>query len=198
MLRPYLVSVFVLGIATGLAACSSDDSAAESPNDHDSGELGDAGDFESCSAPGDCVIAANDCCGGFPVPTSYSAIRRDRAQAWRQRVCPTTNYTCDASLIINDKLLAFCVEGKCKEIVIPEDSISACSTNDDCTTVSSSCAQRWCGDPTPPFVVRADSVATLVQQTCPGAQVQSVQCPPGDADASIREAAVCGANGHCQ
>jgi hypothetical protein len=177
-------------------ADAGDGSADNAMTDGDS----DGGDFDTCSAPGDCVIAANDCCGGFPVPYLYSAIRRDRADAWRQRVCPSTMvYSCDASFVINDKLLAYCIEGKCKEINVPEDPVSACSSNDDCAAASSMCETTVGMACFHGFAVRADQVAVVVQQNCPGADAAALQCPVADAGSDAGSPRlVCGTNGHCE
>jgi hypothetical protein len=202
----YSLASGVIAVACAVASCSSSGpSITPGSEREDGGETrAEAGpetgqDFDSCSAPGDCVIASRSCCSGFPLPADFAAIRRDKREAWRQTVCPSANYTCDASLIINDKLLAYCVEGKCKEIFVPEDPISACSRDEDCVSVSSSCNNVTCGGPFPPFVFRADQVETFTAQTCPGLDARSVMCPAADRDAGApRGNAVCGATGHCE
>ncbi len=158
----------------------------------------DAAYWQSCSGPGDCALAQRGCCAGFYVPEDYAAIRRDRLGAYRQAVCPSTVWAsgggCDASVEVNDGLAAFCIDGTCKHIVIPQDPISACSTDNDCELVSSSCEPSCVGFGGA-LAIRTDQFATYAQQVCPGSDPQSLQCPPQNPDAGPN--GKCGADGHC-
>ena len=180
------------------AGAEANDSPADhavSSTGHDGPTDGDAPDWQSCSGPGDCVLVSRGCCRGFPLPEDFEAVRRDSAQNWYQMVCPNPSAAnCDAAYVIDDKLLAFCVDRRCKMIVAAEDPISACSTDADFTAVASEC--RFCSFPT---AIRADQVATYAAQTCPEADAASVVCPIApESEGGYPFRVVCGADQHCK
>jgi hypothetical protein len=162
----------------------------------------EAVDWLSCSGPGDCILAQRGCCGWFFTLDGYAAIRRESRDAFGQAECSSTalatalasGRACDGSITVNDGLAAFCIAGRCKAIVVPQDPISACSTDADCELVTSSC-QPGCPYPTGELAIRVDQFATYAQQVCPGSDPQSLHCAPQDAGLSVR--GKCGADGHC-
>ena len=159
--------------------------------------------WDSCNAPGDCVIVPRSCCSGFYVPGNYAAIHRAKMAAWKQNECPNpTAYSCDAALITNHRLLAFCLAGRCEQIVVPEDPISACSTADECVVVAEKAdTPLRCGSVvSPSFAIRADQLATYAAQVCPTCTPADLVCPSlgdgGARDSGLPEVRC--AAGHCR
>jgi hypothetical protein len=170
-------------------------------NDADAPSETDASDWQSCSGPGDCLLAARGCCGGFYTPETYAAIGRDKLQAWNKAVCPNPGVSsCDASLIANDRLFAFCIAGRCQEIVVPTDPISACTGNLDCVSVSGRCDGECTFPLSSPFAIRVDQFSTYLAQVCPGVDAASLRlaCEGPDAGPEAGIRTTCGADGHCK
>src|SRR5262249_21010374 len=103
------------------AANTSEPDALEADGSDAPGDV-EASEFQSCGGRGDCIIVGRGCCWAFPiVPESYAAIRADKVDAWRQAECPSGGSACDGSFIPNDRLLALCVDGACREVLVPSD-----------------------------------------------------------------------------
>jgi hypothetical protein len=199
----------------GVAACAGSEQMSSAPSPEAGSDVGsvtpssvvseaapdsisdaDANDFYACSQPGDCTLVPFGCCWGYAVPEWYTAITAAKATAWAQAWCPQPAAVgCDASIVPFGGLAAFCIEGRCREIVLAKDPISACEKDGDCVAVPDRCREatqcEWLGAD----VLRADHLATYAAQTCPDKALPA-PCTSSDLDAGVFVAR-CGADKHC-
>jgi hypothetical protein len=155
-------------------------------------------DWNSCSSAGECVLAADSCCGtcGAPSASSMDAVRYDATAAHYSDVCPDPTSGCpDCAQSPNPDLAAFCEIGFCKVVEVSKHPVSACSSDSDCTLAATTCCA--CGEISPfeTIALANDGVALYEAQICPPNAGACAPCVP-TFDSTLT--ATCDDTGHCR
>lgn len=191
------------GSAGSSGNSGSSGTAGASGSSGSSGSAGDAGatNWAVCDAPGDCVLAISDCCGGcgLQTPDNFDGVNYMYTAEHTTDVCPHPEDTpcpgCASET--NYDLAAFCTSGSCQVVEVSKDPISACTTDADCALHKADCCS--CGDyPIEQTVaLNIDHYYEYEQQVCgPGGFGCPLDCAP---TTPTGYQAVCNPNsGHCE
>lgn len=156
-------------------------------------------DWSSCAKAGECLLAANDCCGvcSTPKATDLDAVNYTKVQPHFEEVCPSPQ-GCPACLSqSNPALSAMCKQGKCAVVDVTTDAISACKVDSDCALhVANQCCNCTLQPPSEYVAIASSAVQAYELEVCgAGKGPCSLECagqfPPG-------LVAKCAPDGHCK
>lgn len=98
------------------------------------GGSGGGATFDTCDAPGQCVLALNSCCGGCGMPelSSFAAINQAAASAFQKAVCPTPQPCPECGGQPNPNLFTYCDVDHCVAADARTHAVSECTETSDC------------------------------------------------------------------
>lgn len=104
--------------------------------------------WASCTVNSDCTLGANSCCGvcGAPPLDDVDAVNKEQLEAHFNAVCPEPLPCRNCGMTNNPNLLSTCSAGACKAVDVRHDSVSECTTDDDCRLRVTGCCE--CGGST--------------------------------------------------
>ena len=160
---------------------SSDSPASDAPKFDAPIPPSDARFDQSCTMAGMCVLVPRTCCGscGLPSPTDEIAVPRDKASEYRTLVCKADAgpIGCpDCAGIGDPNLQAFCRGGECVPVNVPTDTVSACSTDDDCQLAQGVCCGPCGGEFTLVGVAKSKLGEFRRRSAIRALTVQGVRC----------------------
>lgn len=105
---------------------------------------GAVADWKKCGAPGECTLAANNCCGvcGKPEAANVDAVNDSKLAEHFATVCDDPNPACPECVSQNNPdLLAICAlgPGECHVLEVSKSVFSECEKDDDCLLRPPSC-----------------------------------------------------------
>lgn len=191
--RYRFVALVCLCLALSPAMNGCFDASPVSPTD--GGGL-DAGtpDWARCSGFGSCGLQPAQCCDvcGEPTSMDVDAVRIGASpeSAHQAEVCDTPMPTCPACATApNPALYPLCLSNRCTVFDVRAQPISACTSNTDCTLVTSAC----CDCAGPYISVRADAQTAFRTAVCdPNDTCMACGSPPPS-----NLEAFCAPDGHC-
>lgn len=156
-------------------------------------------DWASCAAAGECLLAANTCCGACstPSPSDLDAVNYTKVQAHFEEVCPSPAGCPACTQGSNPALFARCQLNKCEVVDVEKHAVSACKVDADCTLhAANQCCSCTQLPPSEYVAVAKSQVQAYELEVCgAGKGPCKVNCaavfPPG-------LSAKCGGDGHCK
>lgn len=156
-------------------------------------------DWSSCAKSGECLLAANTCCGTCTTPkaTDLDAVNYTKVQPHFEEVCPSPEACPGCASQANPDLSAMCRQSKCAVVDVSNDEISACKVDADCTLHAANQCCNCAILPESEYVAIASSQMQAYElEVCgPGMGPCNLKCsstfPSGIT-------AKCGPSGHCR
>ena len=133
----------------------------------------------SCSAPVDCIVVSQSCCGncGQPSRDDAIAIHRDARSAHRDNVCDEGT-GCPACAAPRDPtLIATCTAGQCEVVDLLEHSSGECSDSMDCRLRTIDCCECG-GDISMEGIVAVSNEGDFAPLVCDPAGQGCPECAP--------------------
>jgi hypothetical protein len=184
------------GGAAGLGGSSASGGSAATGGGG-SGGMGAVYDWEACKSPGDCMLFATNCCGGYCseepitgwIPVNIASIGVVQNQYCSEPVgCP------DCITFPHENYVGVCRADKCVAIDIRTDEVTSCQLDDECVLRFGSDCCEACNSIIMELVaVRADG--KLQQQVCSPLSGACPPCMPPDYPDGAKAQCVAG---HCQ
>lgn len=127
-------------------------------------------DWSKCTMPGECMLAANNCCGSCGAPTigQVDAVNVGKSKEHFTAVCPhPEDVACPGCASMdNPDLVAMCAlgQGKCVAVELSKSPFTECAQESDCVLRYSACCE--CGATGLPSAFAKTQLTSYLQSVC--------------------------------